>query len=176
VAAYLPDLESAISDVVQTGRGGKGCLIFCATGNDYRNQVPFPARLDQALAIGASNDQGKRCAYSNFGPGIDLVAPSSDDGRAGITTTDLSRRSRGFSLNTAYTDDFGGISSATPLAAGSAALVLSKNPALSWAQVRDILRNSADKIDLAGANYNAQGFSLEYGYGRVNAHKAVQQA
>ena len=67
----------------------------------------------------------------------------------------------------------GGTSSATPLAAGVGALVLSANPKLSSDDVRDILRGTADKI---GAGYDAKGFSREFGYGRVNAAKAVEEA
>jgi subtilisin family serine protease len=103
------------------------------------------------------------------------VAPSSDAGRAGITTTDVSKRNRGFKLNSAYTDDFGGTSSATPLAAGIAALVLSLNPNLSWQEVRDLLRSATDQIDSQSGTYR-NGYSQEYGYGRLNAHKAVQLA
>jgi len=166
------DLESAIDDVVQGGRGGKGCLVFCATGNGYQSKIAFPAKHPRVLAVGASNDQGKRSQYSNYGQGIQFVAPSSDHGRAGITTTDVSLRNRGFNLRSAYTSDFGGTSSATPLAAGIAALVLSVNPVLTWTQVRDIMRATAEKIDPQGGNYQ-NGYSLQYGYGRLNAHQAV---
>jgi subtilisin family serine protease len=55
-----PDVESAINDVVRTGRHGKGCLVFCATGNEYERQIGFPASHPSALAVGASNDRGKR--------------------------------------------------------------------------------------------------------------------
>jgi len=75
----------------------------------------------------------------------------------------------------AYTDNFGGTSSAAPLAAGIDALVLSVNPSLTRMQVRDILRATAKKIDSPGGDYR-DGYSLQYGYGRLNAHEAVRSA
>ena len=77
-----------------------------------------------------------------------------------------------------YSSRFGGTSAATPMVAGVAALVLSVNSCLSNNQVKDIITNSADKIGgLSNANYNwtstRPGHSKEFGYGKVNAHKAV---
>ena len=46
-----------------------------------------------------------------------------------------------------YVNNFGGTSSATPLAAGVAALVLSANPNLTWIEARQILRDTAIRID-----------------------------
>lgn len=60
--------------------------------------------------------------------------------------------------------------------AGVAALILARNPALRWDQVREVLRQSCDKIDAAGGTYDASGRSPYYGFGRVNARKAVELA
>jgi subtilisin family serine protease len=171
-----PDIESAIDDVVKTGRRGKGCLVFCATGNESSQRIGFPSNHPSALAVGASNDQGKRSEYSNRGKGIQFVAPSDDPDldRQGITTTDVSIKNRGYASGL-YANDFGGTSSSTPLAAGIGALVLSVNPSLTWKQVRSILRGTADKIDKAGGTYK-KGYSIHYGYGRLNAFKAVKRA
>lgn len=171
-----PDVESAIDDVVKTGRGGKGALVFCATGNEYKQAIGFPASHPSALAVGASNDQGKRSEYSNRGQGTQFVAPSSDHDRdrQGITTTDVSIKNRGYAKG-AYCSDFGGTSSSTPLAAGIGALVLSVNPSLTWKQARSILRGTADKIDSEGKTYK-KGYSIHYGFGRLNAFKAVERA
>jgi len=85
-----------------------------------------------------------------------------------------------------YQNDFGGTSSATPLAAGIAALCLSANSALSWVELRQIMRLSATQIDLG--NSTATGtwidttgdgtanFSQWYGWGRLNADAAVIDA
>jgi hypothetical protein len=172
-----PDLQSAINDVAQDGRGGKGCLVFCAAGNQGLNQVAFPARHPLALGVGASNDQGTRSLYSNFGEGLAFVAPSGDHDRQrpGLTTTDVATRNRGYNLRGLYTDNFSGTSAATPLAAGIAALVLSVKPSLTRAQVSEILAATADEIDTAGGAYQA-GYSLQYGYGRLNLHQALQTA
>jgi Subtilase family len=172
-----PDLELAITDVTKAGRGGKGCLVFVATGNAGIKFLPPPADHKDALAVGACNYLGKRPQYSNYGKGIAFVAPSSDtdDGKKGITTTDISQHDRGFSLTGDYTDSFGGTSAAAPLAAAVAALVLSVKPQLTRTKVRNILRKTADKIDAGGGAYK-KGYSIKYGYGRVNAHAAVMAA
>ena len=95
----------------------------------------YPARDKHAIAVGASTDQAKLADYSNVGKEIAFVAPSSG-GVRGIYTTDVSIPNRGFNIGDAaaggadglHTNDFGGTSSATPLAAGVAALVLSLRP------------------------------------------------
>ncbi|MGH7263808.1 MAG: S8 family serine peptidase, partial [Candidatus Rokuibacteriota bacterium] len=175
-SAPHPDIESAVRDATTLGRRGRGAPLFAATGNDDTARIGFPAGDPNAFGVGASNDRGRRSRYSNHGKGIAFVAPSSDEdaGRQGITTTDVHLRSRGYSSGY-YCDDFGGTSSATPLAAGVAALVLSANPALSWSRVGDILKTTADEIGGAQAGYR-RGYSTLYGHGRVNAEAAVQQA
>ena len=130
-------------------------------------------RATNALGVGACNDRGSRSAYSNFGKGIALVAPSDDRRRQGITTTDVHPRRRD-TARRAYCDDFGGTSSATPLVAGVAALVLWRTRH-SRHEVRDVLKSTADKIDRANGRYR-DGFSLQYGFGRVNGEAAVELA
>jgi hypothetical protein len=91
-----------------------------------------------------------------------------------------------------HRNEFGGTSSATPLCAGVAALVLSANPALTYIEVRQILRDTADKFDLQNTDPVGQWLDANgdpsvtsglppvrsgwYGYGRVNAAAAVQAA
>lgn len=177
--ATSPDIQLALADARRLGRQGRGAAVFCATGNDA-GEVGFPASDAGAIAVGASTDQGRLADYSNTGERVDLVAPSSG-GILEIFTTDVSITGRGFNVgstdqggkNGLYTNSFGGTSSATPLAAGVGALALSANPKLTSEELRGILRSTADKI---GRGYDSKGFSREFGYGRVNAARAVDQA
>lgn len=87
-----------------------------------------------------------------------------------------------------YKSKFGGTSGATPIVSGVGALVLAANPTLNAAELKNILKQTTDKI--AGAintiNYSAVTDPKEYNYGytihdhfgtgRVNATKAVQLA
>lgn len=174
--APSPDIESAMTYAVTRGRGGRGSVVCVATGNEHASRIGFPSSDDHAVAVGACNDRGRHSAYSNRGQGLTVVAPSDDDDsrRQGITTTDVSLRGKGYSAG-AYCSDFGGTSSATPLVAGVAALVLSANRSLRWDEVRDVLTSTADKIDPSGGDYRS-GHSLKYGFGRVNAEAAVTKA
>lgn len=54
-------------------------------------------------------------------------------------------------------DRFGGTSSATPLTAGTSALLLSAKPTLTWVEVRDIFWNTGRKFDLINIGYPAPG-------------------
>ncbi len=171
----LPDATRAAIDYATThGRGGKGTVIFFAAGNSaddtvHDNYVSYSG----VVAVAASNNFDERSSYSRFGAAIAVSAPS-NGGSLGITTTDVTGQAGYSSQN--YTNSFGGTSSACPLAAGVAALVLSVNPNLTWSEVRDVLEHSADKIDTANGEYDGSGRSIFYGFGRVNARAAVQLA
>ena len=75
-----------------------------------------------------------------------------------------------------YTNSFGGTSSSCPGVAGVAALMLAANNDLTSAQVKAIIKNSCDKIDAEFGDYDANGHSPFYGYGKINADTAVENA
>ena len=184
----LPDAtRAAIHEIVRPGgrgRSGKGIAVFWAAGNGNESvSLDGYASNPEVIAVGAANSSETRSWYSDFGPEVWICAPSSGDSNLGqkrIFTTDR-RGSAGYNTGSTangdaagdYTSKFGGTSSATPLAAGIAGLILSVNPNLTAQQVRDVLKDTADKI---GSGYDGSGHSPEYGYGRVNALRAVQRA
>jgi subtilisin-like proprotein convertase family protein len=186
--APLPDSTRLAMDwAIANGRNGKGCVIAFAAGNgnesvDEDRYAAYP----KVIAVAACNDRGTKSDYSDFGRAIHCAFPSSDLSVArttGIWTTDRTgaagyNRGRTADGDVAgnYTNSFGGTSSACPGAAGVVALVLSRNPALRWDQVKDVLRRSCDRIDPQGGRYDAEGHSRKYGYGRINAKKAVDLA
>lgn len=185
----LPDATRlAIDWAIRNGRNGKGSVITWAAGNGGESvENDGYASYDNVIAVAACNDQNTRSAYSDTGASLWCAFPSNDVTDTaltpGIWTTDRSGR-EGYNpgdndqgdTGGNYTNSFGGTSSACPGAAGVAALVIARNPHLRWDEVKDILRRSCDKIDNSNGNYNAQGHSTLYGYGRLNAKKAVELA
>jgi subtilisin family serine protease len=141
------------------------------SGVPYVNTgVGYPAAHPESIAVGASSNYDCRSYYSQFGPEISVVAPSNSGWlNLGIDTTDRTG-SDGYDPSN-YTSGFGGTSSASPLAAGVAGLILSRNPSLTLAQVRSTLQNGADKV---GSEPYVSGRNNRYGYGRVNALQSLQ--
>jgi subtilisin family serine protease len=145
------------------------------------------------IAVSASTSLNKKAIYSNWGKEISVCAPSNNyhhlvpgsrvKGYKGIWTTDIISASSATRSN-GYTKDFGGTSCSAALAAGVAALVLSANRHLSAAQVKQILQETADKIvdnepDMMWQNRKGvyvNGHSEWFGYGKINAARAVAMA
>ncbi len=177
--AKSPDIEFALQDARRMGRKGRGTVVVCATGNEAHARVDYPASDPNAIAVGASTDADELADYSNRGPQVCVVAPS-NGGSRGIFTTDVSTPGRGFNIGDAaaggtdglFINDFGGTSSATPLVAGLCALMLALKPEMTADDVRAALTASAKKIGAASA-YKANGHSNKFGYGRIDAAKAV---
>lgn len=177
----------AINFALTKGRNGKGCVVCFAAGNGNESvDNDGYASNPQVIAVAASNDTSTRAAYSDIGNALWCAFPSSNGYPSltpGIWTTDRTGTvgynpggsGKGDTAGN-YTNSFGGTSSACPGVAGVAALIIARNPDLRWDEVREVLKKSCDRIDEAGGKYNAEGRSPLYGFGRVNARKAVELA
>ncbi|MEE6311134.1 S8 family serine peptidase [Plantactinospora veratri] len=89
-----------------------------------------PARVPNAITVGATQNNDAAASFSNYGTCVDILAPG-----VGIT-------SAWYNSNTA-TNTISGTSMASPHVAGAAAIVLSANPTWSPQQVRDYLVNNS---------------------------------
>jgi thermitase len=170
--APAPVVETRVVDATQSGRKGKGTVVVFAAGNQ-ESAVRSPANLPNVLTVGASNQWDERKTRnsqdgetnwgSNFGASLDLIAPG-----IGIRTTDISGR-HGASTGMAL-DNFNGTSAAAPMVAAAAALILSIRPKMAEAEVRDIIKKSADPL---GTNRLPDQL---VGYGRLNVYEALRLA
>jgi hypothetical protein len=173
-AAVDAAVRDAIESAAREGRGGRGTLIVFGMTNDAVDNCGERAdisALESVVAVGVS-DHNDSLGGSGFGACMDLVAPAKPErvSTAGSATTD--RTGLDGHTDGDYFTAFGGTSAAAPLVAG-AGLLLSLNPELTRAELQRILEHTADKIDLAGAAYDAEGFSVRAGHGRVNAARAL---
>ncbi|MCW3089910.1 MAG: peptidase [Ferruginibacter sp.] len=156
------------------GRRGKGIVFLWAAGNEncpikYTGNLDIPydngynrfgswqgvrtarnfrhnlTSVPGVMYVAALASNAQRSHYSNYGEGISICAPSSNSHEywrmavtgLGILTT--SGRSPFFD------SAFGGTSSATPLVAGIAGLIISANPSLSALEVVSVLQKTAGK-------------------------------
>ena len=158
--------------------GGAFTLLSSNSGvestnlNVFNQDVSYPAAISSVIAVGASTDRDYRSDYSQYGTGIDFVAPS-NGGFEAITTADETG-SPGYDSGN-YHSGFGGTSSATPLAAGIGALLLARNPGLSADDLRDALQDSAVQIGGTPITYDVNGWNEYYGHGRVDADGALDE-
>ena len=181
--------SAALAQACTTGRGGLGTIFTWAAGNggdvsDNSNYDGY-ANSIYTIAVAAFDSKGRQSYYSEPGANVLITAPSNGaDTALGITTTDLIG-ANGYNTKTTsnggdYCNDFGGTSSACPLAAGVIALVLQANPNLGWRDVQEILIRSAAKCVPADTDWvnNAAGFHFnhKFGAGLIDAQAAVNLA
>ena len=158
----------------------RGVVLVAAIGNESANHHNYPATYDAVIAVGGINpdtadaaaqgplepqtpvatDFTVRAAYSDYGPHIDLAAPTQ------VPTT---------TYGGGYVRNWSGTSAATPHVAGVAALVKAARPGLTPVEIRQLMIQNAD--DLSGdQNGGKAGWDQYTGYGRVNAFEAVRAA
>jgi subtilisin family serine protease len=99
-----------------------------------------PARVPEAITIGATTNTDTKASYSNYGSCVDFFAPGS-----GITSAWIG-------AGTTETNTISGTSMATPHVAGVAALYLQSNPLATPQQVRDALFAGTTKSVVKSAN------------------------
>jgi len=137
-----------------------GTIVISASGND-NGSISYPAAYDNSMAIGAmspcnerkspSSCDGENYWGSNYGNGLDLVAPGVRIHSATIGN---------------YINNMNGTSSACPHAAGVAGLLYSVAPGMPASEVR--LAMQINSVDIGSLGYDNQT-----GWGRLNAYNAV---
>ena len=135
--------DATTRDAVNLARG-RGSVVVVAAGNSNANVSGFsPASCAGVIAVAATDRNGARAFYSNFGAGVAVAAPGGDM-RVSAANGVLSTLNNGATAPGA--DSFAfyqGTSMATPHVAGVVALMLAKNPALTPDEVATRLKSSA---------------------------------
>ncbi len=177
--------EDAINTFVAEGRDGKGGFVVFSSGNEGSTSLSSEAALLSVISVGSVEVNGARSLYSNFGPKLDLVAPSN------FVSLDL-KGEDGFEDN--EMGFVAGTSFSAPIVSGVLALILEANPTLTHDEVLNILYSTTKKVG-EGA-YDFGDFTYEYdysldeedrfnilypkskqsGYGLIDAERAVKQA
>ena len=204
---YMKSYYDELFDYMTTeANNNKGILLIFASGNDGVDFSTDPfSTHPNVLPVGAVDSNGSRYSFSNFGPKLGVMAPTSAGEKSGskyvdrIWTTDnyiepacSKPGTSGCHDKAGWTPDhvmaggdgwwgkysyrFSHTSSAAPLVSGVAAVVLEANPNLTALELKDILTKTADRVSKSDANYDANGHSNYYGFGRVNALRAVAAA
>ena len=153
-----------------------GVLVVAAAGNQASAAPGYPASYEGVLSVSAVDAQRRLTAYSNTGANIDLAAPGGDnsvdlngDGYPdGVLSTGASRDENGLRYEYAFLN---GTSMAAPHIAGVLALMKSVNPALTPEDIDALLAAGELSDDLG-----IPGRDDEFGYGLINASRAVQAA
>ncbi len=132
-------------------------LVVAAAGN-ADNDLPFyPASFNHVLSVTATDSLDHKAGFSSYGPFVDVAAP----GHQVISTWRDSSYIRG-----------NGTSMASPVVAGTAALLRSYYPKLSALQIKAILKMTTDPIDQLVENHP---YAAQLGKGRINVYRALTE-
>ncbi len=129
--------QNAINSAV-----GRGTVVAVAAGNSNANASGFrPASCNNVINVASLDREGNRASYSNFGTIIDIAAPGGETAVSGngvLSTLNTGTTTPGSATYAFYQ----GTSMAAPHIAGLAALMLSKTPSLTPAQVESTMRTN----------------------------------
>lgn len=151
-----------------------GIPVISATGNESDRSakrieaVAVPAAYTNVIAVAASTQFNKVANYSNGGIETIITAPGggSDIPGEGVKIFSTWPTYPTFTPKSGPYDYMAGTSMACPVVTGVVALMLSLEPYLTPAQIRNRLIVTADDIE-------TQGYDDATGYGLINAYKAL---
>ncbi|MDO8658103.1 MAG: S8 family serine peptidase [Candidatus Levybacteria bacterium] len=139
----------------------KEMVIVVAAGNSNIDALDFsPASSELAITVAASDPNDAKAYFSNWGEKIDVSAPGVDILSAKAAVNTMCDVTITVGINYCRVS---GTSMATPHVTGLAALLLSKDPALTNEEIRQLIRNGATDL-------GSPGKDIYFGYGRIDAN------
>ncbi|MFD7082871.1 S8 family peptidase [Streptomyces sp. NPDC059918] len=144
--------DSALDTAVRNSIAS-GITYAVAAGNESTDaSSKSPARVAEAITVGATTSTDAKAGYSNYGSILDIFAPGSS-----ITSS--------WGTGDTATNTISGTSMATPHVVGAAALYLSQNPASTPAQVSAALVAAATPNVVTGPGSGSPNRLLYVGGG-----------
>ena len=140
-----------LQDVVQQVTA-QGVLVVAAAGNLGTDIAQYPAAADCALGVTAVGPGMQKTDFASYGTWVDLAAPGD----------------RVYSTYPGGYSWWQGTSMATPFVSGQAALLRGVNPALTPADLAQIIAGTAQPVDAANQEYDGL-----LGYGRIDIHSSL---
>jgi subtilisin family serine protease len=135
-----------------------GALIIASAGNSGADAALYPARYSGVVGVGSVNSDFQRSCFSNFGDGLDIMAPGGD----GHPSLRECRNTPSETILSTYPFDnnygmMAGTSQAAPIVTGIAALLWAQQSNPSASSVRSALLASAyfDPSYMSSSHYGA---------------------
>jgi serine protease len=171
-ADRIPELVHALDYAHQ-----RGSLVVTGAGNAGDRLVAQPGRVPHVLAVGATTERGCLSSYSNYGTGLDLVAPGGGDDagigagcRAGTPERDIYQLAPvGLFRDRFDILGMSGTSMAAPHAAASAALVIASGVVGDDPSPKEI----EARLEETARDLGRPGYDRYFGWGLVNAADAT---
>jgi serine protease len=164
--------QNAVNDVVAAGT----VLVVSAGNDDHDASLHTPANCSGVITVAATDRSGRRAYYSNYGTMVKIAAPggaqsslSANDPNGVLSTLNTGTTTPGSDAYIYYE----GTSMAAPHVTGIVSLMFSVNPALTPAQVTNILQASATPFP---TGTGSDCTTSTCGCGIVNAYAAVAMA
>ncbi|MFF3288513.1 S8 family serine peptidase [Streptomyces sp. NPDC003023] len=131
--------QSAINGAVN-----RGTTVVVAAGNSNANAANFnPANCNNVITVAASDREGNRASYSNYGTIVDITAPGGETAVSSANGIWSTLNSGTRSPSTENYKAYQGTSMAAPHIAGLAALMYQANPSITPAQVESSIKSNA---------------------------------
>jgi subtilisin family serine protease len=116
----MVNFSQSLQDAIDYA-SAQGVILVAAAGNEGQSMTVYPAGYPPVIGVAATDDNGERAPFSNYGSVVTVAAP----GTGVISTYPMSQYAAGW-----------GTSFSAPMVSGAAALFVDLDPGISVAEAR----------------------------------------